>query len=161
MHRPEPADTKKYTKALGAMYGHSWLFPDHSDLKDAKGQLVAPPLSSEDYLGHFAARQPLLMMRVTVPYIQGFLEKNKDKVVFSSQISSESMVMPYTVLQWDRRLHVICDWVWSHEDERFLFPTSVFCDNPRSFLNIIADHKEFEFHGEERSGGLGFHVPKK
>lgn len=153
-------ETKKYARALNEMYSHEWLFPDHRGLKDKHGGPIAPPLTSDEYLLHFSNRKPLLMMRAVAPYKSGFLHEHKDKVVFSSQLSAESMVMPYSVLQWSREAHVICDWVWSHKDEQFLFPTSIFCASPHDFLAIIQKNKSHEFLGAEKQNQVGFHVQR-
>lgn len=130
------------------MHGHDWLFPQNFDTV-IDGKEVSGPVGSEDYINHFARKHKLFLMRLPSPYRFSYLKENKDRVALSSHVVSGGAVLPYTIIQYHEKKHVIGDWVYDAREETFMFSLSLFINDQRDYHkfmleNVAHQHKMSE-----------------
>lgn len=126
------------------MHDHEWLFPQNFEVA-GDGQSVSGPRTSEEYLHHFDRKNRLFLLRCPTPYLFTLLENHREKIAFSSHITTERGIIPYTILQLDApSQHLICDWSWDESNERFLFATTLFASSQLDYVKFLKANREFE-----------------
>ncbi len=129
MNHKAPDKNKKkpreiFREAWGNMHRIDWLFPSNIHRRK-DGSEIEGPRNSEDYLEAFYSQQKLHLNRGPAPYAFSFLETHKDNIVLTGHIVDGPACTPYTILQFFGNVHVICDWMYSWKEERFVFVPTI------------------------------------
>lgn len=154
---PQKTPLEIHRDAWGAMHKTEWLFPQNFDIVEGDKE-TSGPLSSEEYLNAFARERALFMFRCPLPYSFALLEKYKANVAMSAHLVQNGAVVPYSVFQISDKFHFITDWLWSEEQEKFVFSTTLFINNQLEYGRFIEENRSLEcILGEQTHMGFGTH----
>lgn len=143
--KPKKSEQQIFAEEWARVHSLEWLFPEQDS-----------PVSSGDYLEEFHRRYgAMYICRCPSTYKFEFLEKHKEKVVFSQHVLNEGAVSPYTVLQYSARHHVVCDWVWNESERKFLVAATVFYSKHSDYAKFLADNVDVAHFEQSQDFGFG------
>ncbi len=149
-------DHQIFQQAWIDMHSKEWLFPQNFEFENDRGEKIVGPANSEEYLNEFSRNNRLLVIRCPTPYNFSFVEKYKDKIALSTHICHGNIVTPYTIFQLDGyNFHAISDWIWDSQEQRFMFPTTLFIKNQHEYIKFLLENRDKEMALAETNLGFG------